>query len=76
MLLLHFNGFGVYCIIGRLCADKFHVDSLVAVSDSHYQAMVVAFDVEDHPAVLENTDATVLLLNRGWLRVKADGHGK
>lgn len=48
-------------------ADKFHIDGLVTISDSHYQPIVVAFDVEDHPAALEDAGATELLLDLGRL---------
>ena len=46
-------------------ADKFHVDGLVTVGDSYNQAIVVAFDVEDHPAALEDAGASELLLDLG-----------
>ena len=50
--MLHYNGFGVYCIISRMRAAKFHVYGLVTVGHSHYQPIVVALDVENYPAVL------------------------
>jgi hypothetical protein len=46
-------------------ADELHIDGLVAIRHRDHQAVVIALDVEDNPAVLEDTGVAVPILDVG-----------
>src|SRR6185369_13100913 len=60
MSALLFDGFGVNRIVLGMCADEFHVDGLIAICHRGHQAVVIALDVEDDPAILEDAGTAVL----------------
>lgn len=61
--MLHFNGFGIDGVVLGMRADKFHVNRLVAIGHRYDQAIVIALDVEDYSAILEDAGASVLFLD-------------
>ena len=64
---LHLNGFGVNPIVLGVRADEFHVDGLEAICHRDHQAIFIALNIEDDPAILQNAGATVLRLDGRWL---------
>ena len=56
---LHFDGFGVNQIVLGVRADEFHVDGLKAICHRDHQAIVITFDVEYDPAILQDAGASV-----------------
>jgi hypothetical protein len=63
MSKLLFNSFGIDGIVCGVCANELHVDGLESVRYRHDQAVVIALDIENDPAIPEETGATVLILD-------------
>jgi hypothetical protein len=46
-----------------MCADEFYIDQLSEISNCHHQPIVIALDVEHHPAIFQNAGIAILRLD-------------